>query len=121
MHRSLVLKLSVLLAMAMLLLAACSSEAPATTQPPVSNEAQPAIATETGEPVVEAETAAAVTQSVPITQAPVDIAPTATSEQAQATAASIKPTPRPDLRATDPTTVSLASGQVQLVEFFAFW
>ncbi|NUM46214.1 MAG: hypothetical protein HUU38_16045 [Anaerolineales bacterium] len=27
----------------------------------------------------------------------------------------------PDLHATDPTTVSLASGKVQLVEFFAFW
>ena len=37
------------------------------------------------------------------------------------------PTPRPtrdlnaELRATDPKTVQLASGKVQLVEFFAFW
>ena len=27
----------------------------------------------------------------------------------------------PDLRATDPSTVSLANGEIQLVEFFAFW
>lgn len=27
----------------------------------------------------------------------------------------------PDLRATDPSTVSLAAGHPQLVEFFAFW
>lgn len=28
---------------------------------------------------------------------------------------------RPDLHATNPAAVSLASGKVQLVEFFAFW
>lgn len=27
----------------------------------------------------------------------------------------------PDLEATDPTTVSMASGSLQLVEFFEFW
>lgn len=27
----------------------------------------------------------------------------------------------PDLRSTDPSTVSLASGEIQLVEFFAYW
>ncbi len=27
----------------------------------------------------------------------------------------------PNLRATDPDTVVLASGQIQLIEFFAFW
>lgn len=27
----------------------------------------------------------------------------------------------PELKATDPQTVSLASGQVQFLEFFAFW
>ncbi len=29
--------------------------------------------------------------------------------------------PRQELEATDPATVSLASGQPQIVEFFAFW
>jgi len=32
-----------------------------------------------------------------------------------------KPTPRSGLVATDPSTVTLASGEIQLVEFFAFW
>lgn len=31
------------------------------------------------------------------------------------------PTPRAGLTATDPETVLLASGEIQLVEFFAFW
>lgn len=32
-----------------------------------------------------------------------------------------QPTPRAGLEATDPETVVLASGDIQLVEFFAFW
>jgi len=35
--------------------------------------------------------------------------------------ADVKPTPRPELSATDPSTVILASGEPQVVEFFAFW
>ena len=31
------------------------------------------------------------------------------------------PVVRTELEATDPSTVSLASGEIQLVEFFAFW
>jgi hypothetical protein len=31
------------------------------------------------------------------------------------------PTIRPDLHATDPKEVVLASGKLQLIEFFAFW
>ncbi len=31
------------------------------------------------------------------------------------------PTPRQNLEASDPASVELASGQLQLVEFFAFW
>lgn len=33
----------------------------------------------------------------------------------------IKPTPRTALDATDPATVMLGSGEIQLVEFFAYW
>ena len=33
----------------------------------------------------------------------------------------VVPTPRAGLQATDPSTVKLAAGQPQLVEFFAFW
>lgn len=33
----------------------------------------------------------------------------------------IPPTPRTELESTDPTSVNLASGKLQLVELFAFW
>ncbi len=33
----------------------------------------------------------------------------------------IIPTPRSGLESTDPATVSLASGEIQLIEVFAFW
>ena len=50
---------------------------------------------------------------------PSQAAPEATKEQA---AGEDKiPTARIGLQATDPEIVSLASGEIQLVEFFAFW
>ncbi len=33
----------------------------------------------------------------------------------------VAPTPRPDMEATDPAMVVMASGEIQLIEFFAFW
>lgn len=45
------------------------------------------------------------------------VAPT---EAVAATALPVATSRGPDLHATDPTTVSLASGQLQLVEFFRF-
>lgn len=78
------------------LLAACASPAtPAPAAPPTSQPpAQPA-ATE-------------VRQTDPQAAAPVPgAAPT--------------PTLRADFEATDPSTVALAAGQPQLIEFFAFW
>jgi hypothetical protein len=35
--------------------------------------------------------------------------------------ADVRPTPRPELSATEPSTVNLASGKPVLLEFFAFW
>lgn len=35
--------------------------------------------------------------------------------------AEVRSTPRPELSATDPSTVNLASGKPVLLEFFAFW
>ena len=35
--------------------------------------------------------------------------------------AELPPTPRSGLESTDPATVNLAAGQLQLVEVFAFW
>ncbi len=44
-----------------------------------------------------------------------------TSVPPESAPANVKPTPRPELSATEPSTVNLASGRPQLVEFFAFW
>ena len=48
-----------------------------------------------------------------------EVAPT--SVPSEPAPADVKPTPRPELSATEPSTVNLASGRPQLVEFFAFW
>jgi hypothetical protein len=54
-----------------------------------------------------------VAESVPPTPAPLPTEPAPVQ-------AEFKPSDRP-LGATDPTTFNLASGEVQLVEFFAYW
>ena len=46
--------------------------------------------------------------------APVPVPPESAS-------AGAKPTPRPELSTTEPSTVNLASGRPMLLEFFAFW
>jgi hypothetical protein len=51
-----------------------------------------------------------------VVSSPTSATPTASSSSAQAIATSRGA----DLEATDPNTVSLASGQLQLVEFFRF-
>ncbi len=90
------------------LLAACSPASTATnlpaaaaTQPPI----QPSATSLAAEPTLEAPTQSLVSEA---TEASVPTpVPAATSRG-------------PDLQATDPSTVSLASGQVQFVEFFRF-
>jgi hypothetical protein len=44
-----------------------------------------------------------------------------TSISTESATADVQPTPRPELIATDPSTVNLASGSPQVLEFFAFW
>lgn len=60
--------------------------------------------------------------SIPATAAPSDSAPeAAAASPTQIAEVQAVPTSRgPDLHATDPATVSLASGGLQLVEFFRF-
>lgn len=77
----------------------------------------PAAATETAAPPVPPPTAT-LPPPAP-TQPPSDVT--------EASAETVPPTPfpiatsrGPDLHATDPTTVNLASGQLQFVEFFRF-
>ena len=90
---------------AVLLTASC---APASTPLPAPTEAA----------VVVPTTAANTDTSVPeMTATPQEAAPAPT----QAVEVQVVPTSRgPKLEATDPATVSLASGQLQLVEFFRF-
>ncbi len=88
------------------LMAACASapESTPTTSPPVATETPLAApATSTSGIVQEAPT-----EAVLATEAP------------EATALPVATSRGPDLHATDPTTVSLASGDLQLVEFFRF-
>jgi hypothetical protein len=83
------------------LLAACTPASTATNPPPAA--IQPSV------------TLAAPTLD-PATQPPVDSRPEASAPTPLAVATSRGP----ELEATDPTTVSLASGQLQFVEFFRF-
>jgi hypothetical protein len=84
------------------LLAACAPAASATDLPAAGTE-PPAVAPPTA--ILPTPTAESATQVAP-------------SEEA--TALPIATSRGPDLHATDPTTVSLASGGLQFVEFFRF-
>src|SRR6185503_20761844 len=92
-----------------LLTSACASTATA-TQPSMP---QPAIgepgatALSVAQPSVDLTATQVFTESLLSATPPVDAQPVATSRG-------------PELQATDPTTVSLASGQIQFVEFFRF-
>lgn len=89
------MKKSFLLTLFVALLAACAPERAATESPAVG-------------PV-------AATLAAPMTESVTEVAP-----NGEGTALPVV-TPRgPDLEATDPTTVSLASGGLQFVEFFRF-
>lgn len=43
------------------------------------------------------------------------------SESSSGARSEAAPTPRPELAASDPATVELAAGELQFIEFFAFW
>ena len=85
-----------------ILLAACAPQA--ATEPSSAQPTAPAV-------VVEPSATLVVEAPSPT------VAPT---ESAAATALPVATSRGPDLHATDPLTVSLASGQIQLVEFFRF-
>ena len=107
-----------------LLAAACSPAFP-TIQPEDASgnrvESQPVLSPDTPEPT-EMPVSAPVLESPTDTVSPSEV-PTDTAEPAAATDAPVaEACPyRPDLHATNPATVNLAAGKVQLVEFFAFW
>jgi hypothetical protein len=124
----------------LLILAACSGSAPVGSNPDLADEVIP---TDTPEPVPTVNTIptdtplpAVVEETVATTEAPqpTETADAIASEKAaEATESPVPPeptvsptelsppTPRAELAATDPQEFNLASGELQLVEFFAHW
>jgi hypothetical protein len=102
-----------LIAMLALLTTACTGTFPtAQAEPPAAPPALATAAVDAPSPAAPTETTAraAPPADIPTDPPPADIpteAPPATID--------------PNLHATDPGTVSLASGRVQLIQFFAFW
>ncbi|GAB4579697.1 MAG: hypothetical protein Fur0022_24350 [Anaerolineales bacterium] len=79
---------------------------------------------EVAEADVETPTSMPPTEDAETTPEAVDVPPTPTEQPTTAPPTDV-PAPTglgsPELHATDPLSVNLASGKVQLVEFFAFW
>ena len=90
-----------------LLLAACTGESQQVDRDPVVDTASQQQEGAEGAPVGNVEVSEGEAEPTPV---PPESAP-----------ADVKPTPRPELSATDPSTVNLASGSPQVLEFFAFW
>jgi hypothetical protein len=105
-------RLMLLLVIAGLLLAACAPAAtPQTAQPKAPEQA----AVATAKPAATQPTSQEAPTEIDATEAPAAV-PTDVP-----TAATTKRPVKTELEATDPTTVQLAAGKPQLVEFFAFW
>ena len=106
----------IMIAICLLFLTGCTSvdALPQPSQEPTSTDVglavAPAVATDTSAP-----------EPVETSGLENSPQPAATETQAAPGETTPLPTPRQNLEATDPSTVKLDSGQVQLVEFFAFW
>jgi len=98
------------LSLLLLLLASCASvavtDAPGVDQPSVQQPAAPVAVEPSATPALSGVTEDAAVEGPTEAVEPAPL-PVATSRG-------------PNLEATDPSTVSLASGQIQLVEFFRF-
>ena len=80
----------------------------------------PKVASPTLEPAsVPPTQAEAAAPTVPAATLP-EVQPEATAAASEAPVQAVATSRGPDLEATDPTGVNLASGQLQLVEFFRF-
>ena len=89
--------------LAVFIISACASNATATQTVVEPSATAPSVE----QPPVDLTATQIFTESLPSATPPVDVQLVATSRG-------------PELHATDPTTVSLASGQIQFVEFFRF-
>jgi hypothetical protein len=85
----------------------------AACRPTATSTSPPAAATEPPTAVLPSATAAPALES-PVTEE------AAATQAPEATALAVATSRGPDLHATDPGTVSLASGGLQFVEFFRF-
>jgi hypothetical protein len=102
-----------LLIMCMTLLSSCKADGEQILQEPVKQKSfTPVKPTVTAEPA--GTKSATVQKRTPTAGQPTQKA------TAQATSQST-PTHKNDLQATDPDVVQIASGEIQLVEFFAYW
>ena len=82
----------------------------------------PVPATPTDEPATTPATATSQPAEAPAEKEVVaEAEPTSPPDPTATEAPPAKPTPRQELLASSPGEVALASGQVQLVEFFAYW
>jgi hypothetical protein len=101
--------------LALLLTAACAGPPSQSTAEPTAVSVVASVAAPTTAPATLPAT----------TEASAEGAATAVVEPTSAAENTAAPTetraPRLNLEATDPSTVSLAAGKPQLVEFFAFW
>ena len=89
--------------LAVFIIPACASNATATQTVVEPSTTMLAVVS----PPIDPPATQGSTESLPSATPPVDVQPAATSRG-------------PELHATDPTTVSLASGQIQFIEFFRF-
>ena len=118
--------LVILPVLAVLLLAACSPGVETAAPAEVPSEAQETVSSP-AQVETEAEMKPTDAQAVTATEAPpeADAPPTEVPPTAEAAvvedASAPACTSKTGLAATDPASVSLASGEVQLIEFFAFW
>ncbi len=105
----------------LLLLAACGSRAYPAPQEAIaeSGSAVPTVTAASPIPAL-AEAAEGAGAQQPTTTDPAAVA-AEPAELVEEPAELPAPTPRTELEATDPREVSLASGGLQLVEFFAYW
>jgi hypothetical protein len=108
----------------LLVLAACSGPAAVDpTQPPLAESPAPLVISPTSastEPVVPA--GAATPTTVVADSAPTELPePPEPPEPASEPTEQPPPTPRAELKASNPEDITLASGKLQFVEFFAYW
>ncbi|MEN8173336.1 MAG: hypothetical protein ABFS03_10705 [Chloroflexota bacterium] len=89
----------------------------------IENNGLPVVATVVPESSIDNSQSDDLAEEMPNTNAvtPVSSDSTLPEGENDTVDAVVLPTPRTEMEATDPSMVVLASGEIQLIEFFAFW